>query len=274
MKRSDIETKPFIISLAIFIGAVIIAVAIGIVLRGCEKNKEIIYTTEDHTYMSDISAVKNVLNTTDEKYLILVNKNKTLGESYTPSGIIDVDTSYTLYEKAVQLEKATAQAAIAMIEEMRAQGISDVYITSGYRDYAYQKALFDNYVYEEWVKDNTLTQAECEQRALEYSAYPGTSEHQSGLCVDFFVAPGMSELVNYGSETEKTDDIGFAETKAFEWLKENSHKFGFILRYPDGKESVTGYSYESWHYRFVGVNAATHIYNNKQTLEQYLSDKK
>ena len=78
-----------------------------------------------------------------------------------------------------------------------------------------------------------------------------------------------SDLVNYTSENTK-GGIGFAETDAFEWLCENAHKFGFILRYPDGKTDETGYSYESWHYRFVGVDAATKIYNANMTLEKWV----
>ena len=270
MKELNIAKKPLIISAAVFVLALAFAFTLGFVIRGCDFTPPKTYTTEDFTYMSDISSVKDILNTTNEKYLLLVNKKNPLGETYAPESVIDVDKAYTLYEKGVQLESATAQAAIAMINEMRAQGIDNVYITSGYRDYAYQKKLFDNYMYAEWQKDKTLTEAEREEKVRQYSAYPGESEHQSGLCVDFFVAPGMSEIVNYGSETEKTNDIGFAETEAFEWLKENAHKFGFILRYPEGKEAQTGYSYESWHYRFVGIDAATKIHESGKTLEGWL----
>lgn len=269
MKNFNIETKPFIISATIFVLAIAFAITLGLVIRGCDSTPLRKYSTDDYEYKSDISDVKKILNTKDKKYLKLVNKNNALGEDYVPDGIVDVDKAYTLYEKSVQLEESAAKAAIAMINEMREQGITNMYITSGYRDYAYQKKLFDNYVYAEWQKDNSLTQEQCKQKVLEYSAYPGTSEHQSGLCADFFVSPGMAELVNYGSESSK-GGVGFAETEAYKWLKENAHKFGFILRYPEGKESVTGYSYESWHYRFVGVDAASKIYNSGKTLEEWL----
>ena len=147
--------------------------------------------------------------------------------------------------------------------------ISNIFITSGYRSYARQKSLFDNYVYEEWLKDNSLTQSQLEAKVLQYSAYPGTSEHQSGLCLDLITSSMKEDLVNYASENSK-GGIGFAETEEFEWLKENAHKFGFVLRYHDGKQDITGYAYESWHYRFVGIDAATKIYNSGLTLEEWL----
>ena len=265
----NIAIKPLIISAAIFVAAVAFALTLGVVLHGCDFNQFKTYTTEDFTYMSDTSSVKDILNTKDEKYLLLVNKQNPLGETYAPESVVDVDTSYTLYEKSVQLESATAQAAMAMIREMRAAGINDVYITSGYRSYEYQKTLFDNYMYEEYLKDKTLTKAQREEIVRQYSAYPGESEHQSGLCVDFITSAMKGDLVNYTSENTK-GGIGFAETDAFEWLCENAHKFGFILRYPDGKTDETGYSYESWHYRFVGIDAATKIHSSGKTLEGWV----
>ena len=265
----NIAKKPFIISVVIFVAALVFAFTLGLVLHGCDFEMFKTHTTEDFTYMSDISSVKGILNTRDKKYLLLVNKQNPLGETYVPEKLVDVDTSYTWYEKSIQLESATAQAAMAMIREMRAAGIDDVYITSGYRSYEYQKTLFDNYMYEEYLKDKNLTKAEREEKVRQYSAYPGESEHQSGLCVDFITSQMKSDLVNYSVENTK-GGIGFAETETFEWLCENAHKFGFILRYPDGKTDETGYSYESWHYRFVGIDAATKIHNSGKTLEEWV----
>ncbi len=265
----NIAKKPLIISVAIFVAALVFAFTLGLVLHGCDSDKFKTYTTEDFKYMSDISSVEDILNTTDDIYLFVVNKQNPLGETYAPKSLADVDKSYTWYEKEIQLESATALAAIAMINEMKAAGIDDIYITSGYRSYEYQKTLFDNYMYEEYLKDKTLTKAQREEIVRQYSAYPGESEHQSGLCVDFITSAMKSDLVNYTSENTK-GGIGFAETDAFEWLSENSYKFGFILRYPDGKTDETGYSYESWHYRFVGIDAATKIHNANLTLEGWV----
>lgn len=264
----NIAKKPLVISVAIFVASLVFAIALGLVLRGCDSDKFKTYTTNDFTYMSDISSAEKILNTKDDKYLIIANKQNPLGEDYEPEELVNLDKTYTWYEKSIQLEDATAQAAIAMINEMKAAGIDDIYITSGYRSYDYQKTLFDNYMYEEYLKNKNLTKAEREEIVRQYSAYPGESEHQTGLCVDFITSAMKSDLVNYTSENAK-GGIGFAETEAFEWLSENAHKFGFILRYPDGKTNETGYSYESWHYRFVGVDAATKIHNANMTLEEW-----
>ena len=105
-----------------------------------------------------------------------------------------------------------------------------------------------------------LTEEDAIKVVLSYSALPGTSEHQSGLCVDFVD-------VHAGALTE-----AFENTEAFGWLSENAYRFGFILRYPPHKTAVTGYTYEPWHYRFVGREAATEIYFRDLTLEEFLTD--
>jgi len=94
---------------------------------------------------------------------------------------------------------------------------------------------------------------------LKYSAKPGTSEHQTGLCVDFITDSMNNNLTN-----------AFEGTAAFMWLSQNAYKYGYILRYPDDKKDVVYYNYESWHYRFVGRTAACEIYEKGICLEEYL----
>lgn len=208
----------------------------------------------------------------NDMYLILVNKTNTVGESYVPENLIDVDKSYTNGGKAVELEKKTAEAAISMIDAMKANEITNVSITSGYRTYEYQQTLFDRYCDQEKAAHPAWSDTEVKDYVLTYSAYPGTSEHQTGLCLDL-ITTEMVGLWNFGSETpDNPYDKGFAETEAFEWLQNNAHKYGFILRFPENKTAVTGYSYESWHYRYVGVEHATKIYEQGITLEEYLGD--
>lgn len=204
------------------------------------------------------------------KYLLLANKDNPLDEDYTPESLFRLDESYTMGGKTVELETETADAAILLIDAMRADGIDDVYVTSGYRTYAYQAYLFDKYIAEESAKHPDWNDEQIKAEVLTYSAAPGTSEHQTGLCLDLMTSE-MSGLWNYGSETpDNPYDKGFAETDAFEWLCEHAHEYGFILRYPEDKVSVTKYSYESWHYRYVGVEHATKIYEQGITLEEYL----
>ena len=227
-------------------------------------------STGDYDYNTNIREVESVLNTTDKKFLVLVNKKNSVSSDYTPDALSKVDSEYTNGGKSIELQKDVAIAAEALIKEMRACGITNVSITSGYRTYAYQQSLFDRYIEEEKAAHPTWSDSKIKDQVLTYSAAPGTSEHQTGLCVDL-ITTEMSGLWNFGSETPNNPyDKGFAETAAFEWLQENAHKFGFIIRYPEDKTDVTGYSYESWHYRFVGVAAATEIHNRGITLEEYL----
>ena len=131
---------------------------------------------------------------------------------------------------------------------------------------------FNRFVYHGYDFDeNTgLSDEEIYKIIDTYSARPGTSDHQTGLCVDL-ITDEMVGLYNYGSETTKNPyDKGFAETAAYEWLKEHAHEYGFILRFPENKTDITGYSYESWHYRYVGIEHATKIHEKGITLEEYL----
>lgn len=232
--------------------------------------KDDITTSADYSYQTDISAVADALNTTDEAYLILANKTYLIGESYEPESIIQLPSDITNGGKEVSLVGNAAVAAEALIMEMRACGINNVSITSGYRSYERQQTLYQQYFAEEKAAHPSWSDEEIKAQVLTYSAYPGTSEHQTGLCMDL-ITTEMEGLWNFGSETPNNPyDKGFAETDAYTWLKENAHKFGFILRYPKNKVDVTGYSYESWHYRFVGIDAATEIHSRGITLEEYL----
>lgn len=236
------------------------------------------YEDAVYVYQSDVD--EDVLLTgLNEEYLLLANKTYILGASFIPDSLSTL-TCATYNNKDVELETRTASALYEMMNEMNAAGVSDIMVTSGYRSYAYQNSLNNYYMTQEssgfstnayiyfgadYIQKNyidkglsKLSDADVEAVVRSYSAAPGTSEHQTGLCLDFITST-MSGL-----------DTTFANTEAFEWLSENAYKFGFILRYPEGKEDVTGYTYEPWHYRFVGREAATDIYFGNLTLEEYL----
>ncbi len=212
------------------------------------------------SYMIDITPYLSSLSPRSDGYLLLVNKQNPLGDQYSPKKLTTLDTKLTMYGSEKQLEATAAEALSALMLEMRAAGHDNVFVTSAYRGYAYQAALFNTYINKEMASG--LPYAEAKKKVLTYSAEPGTSEHQSGLCVDF-ITPDMADL-----------DESFERQPVFAWLKENAHKFGFILRYPKEKESITGYTYEPWHYRFVGREAATEIYLSGDCLEQYLTREK
>ena len=139
---------------------------------------------------------------------------------------------------------------------MFAAGYKDMWVTSGYRSYDYQVRLYNSYVTQEMNENPKLTKAEAEAIVDTYSARAGTSEHQTGLCAD---------LHNLSSASQK-----FAKEEAYAWLCENAWKFGFILRFPEDKTDITGYSFEPWHWRYVGRYHAYKIWSANLCLEEYL----
>lgn len=207
------------------------------------------------TYKTDISAYREDLYPSDTSYLILINKQNPLSESHVPSDLVSANVPRT---KAVELRASAARALEAMFHEMAADGVTDISVTSSYRSYPYQSALFDLYV-EEYLASG-LSYEDAVARVEADTARPGYSEHQTGLSVDFRTA-AMTALSN-----------DFESSEASRWLQENAWKFGFILRYPSDKIDITGYTYESWHYRFVGVDAASIIHRNHWCLEEYLEN--
>ena len=214
---------------------------------------------EPYEYSCDISAYLPAISTSYSD-ILLVNKTHPLGESYVPQNLIRLNSDITAGGKAIELDLTAATALEAMMLCMRADGITDTFVTSGYRSYTYQKQLQNKYLNDEMQKAPSLSRDEALAVVHTYSAPPGKSEHQSGLCVDFITAGMRGNLTN-----------SFEQYAAFAWLQENACQFGFILRYPKDKVDVTKYSYESWHYRFVGRDAAIAITRSGLTLEEYLS---
>ena len=242
-----------------------------------DKNSIGSYKTMQYKYLTGVDVTCLTTNL-DKAYLILANKSNPLGFDYKPTSLTTLTCDTT---DSMQLETRAAQALYAMMAEMNAAGVDDVMVTSAYRTYVRQVQLYNDYVQEEmnyisddarrvfgeeYIKTNYLDKKifklsleDAHTVVQSYSALPGQSEHQTGLCIDF-ITPAM--------EGKLTED--FENTEAFAWLAENAYKFGFILRYPKGKEDITGYTYEPWHYRFVGREAATDIHVGQMTLEQYL----
>lgn len=206
-------------------------------------------------FKSDLEEYEEYMDVTDEKYLILVNKTSTIDESFEPERLIPVADA----RKEIELAETAEKALEAMFIEMRAQGFGGVFVTSAYRSYSYQNSLFNTYINTEMATG--LSYYEAKEKVLTYSAYPGTSEHHTGLSVDLMTS-SMREL-----------DESFADDPAYPWLLENAWKFGFILRYPHDKVDVTGYSFEPWHYRFVGRYHAYKIHSEGLCLEEYLEKK-
>ncbi len=211
--------------------------------------------THEYSYLIDIEPY---LESITAENLLLANKENPLGSDFKPA--LEKITVKTASNRILYLNADAAKALEAMVKEMEAAGVTDVMVTSAYRSYDRQHTLFfKTYYQQEKSKHPTWSDDQIYAEILTYSAYPGTSEHQTGLCIDFLTST-MTDLNNT-----------FEKTQAFAWLVENAHRFGFILRYAKDKVDVTGYSYESWHYRFVGRAAATEIYENGLCLEEYLN---
>ncbi len=232
-----------------FICPVAAALALLLLLASCGPS---------YDYSIDMKNYSSAIHTADKAYRVLVNKQNPVGESHVPASLSPLPTELTLYGKTVEMETTAALAAEALLYELHARGYTDIVATSGYRSYAYQQTLLYTYLAQEREKHPDWTEAQCLAEVATYSARPGESEHQTGLCVDLI----STELVVL--------DERFADHPVYAYLVENAHSFGFILRFPEGKESVTGYSFEPWHYRFVGVETATTIHEKGLTLEEYL----
>ena len=176
----------------------------------------------------------------------------TQGEVTEPTyinGVLIANKKYPLPKSYHPGEEPTAKQAMdELILAAKGAGYSIIAFSS-FRSYDYQKGLYDKYV----ARDG-------KENADRYSARPGHSEHQTGLAFD--VGEVGREDLWLTSE--------FGETPAGKWLVKNAHQYGFILRYPKGKEAITGFMYESWHYRYLGVELATKVYESGLTLEEYL----
>jgi D-alanyl-D-alanine carboxypeptidase len=181
--------------------------------------------------------------------LFLVDKDHALPPDYAPPDLVTVrapDASPGA-PTTVQLRKVAADAMTQMLTDARAQSIN-LLAQSGYRSYEYQAQVYGNEV-------QTFGQTQADRE----SARPGHSEHQLGLAMDFTTRALGYDLNN-----------SFAATPEGRWLAQNAARYGFVLSYPQDKEAITGYTYEPWHYRYIGVDAAQKFLASGLALNQWL----
>ena len=170
--------------------------------------------------------------------ILLVNADHPLNPDYVPDELVclyEMRHSFRLSRSDIYLTYGAYLAAQEMFAAAESENVNGFTITSGYRSYERQKEVYAE------SRDG-------------YAQKPGCSEHQTGLCFDVTAE-------NVG---------GFENTPQYAWLRQNAYKYGFIQRYPANKAHITGISYEPWHYRYVGVEAATYMQKNDLTLEEYL----
>lgn len=196
------------------------------------------YLDKDY-YTNDI----NLDNEEAKKLDVIVNKYYKLSKDYEPDDLTKISSKYSSGNN----QKLRKEAAIKF-EEMANDALNNglkIYAGSTYRSYSYQLGLYNRYV----AKDGF-------DEAETYSARAGYSEHQLGLAVDI-----LNGKWSYLSETDKE----------YDWLINNSYKYGYILRYPRNKEYVTGYVFEDWHFRYLGIELATKVYNSGLTYDEYVA---
>ena len=171
--------------------------------------------------------------------VLIANKTYALPQDFIPT---NPDQPVNADRSSTCLDKTLMSAWNTMLKDATAKGLN-IYIASGYRSYNYQVNVYNRY-----VKSDGAAVADT------YSSRPGNSEHQTGLCFDL-----------------NTIEDSFQYTNEGKWVNDNCYKYGFCIRFPKGKDSATGYQYESWHLRYVGVDLATKLYNNGDwlSLEEY-----
>ncbi len=200
---------------------------------------EIVYRIElnlDKTYYEDSEFVKN-----PDDITVLTNKYLEIPEDYEPEDLVDMDDNYANNSyRQLKLRKEAYEKFVEMCDDSREDGVN-FYAESAYRSYEYQDILYKNYVYNNG-----------QEEANKYAAKPGFSEHELGLAID---------LANIWTITTKGEE--------YAWLSKNAYKYGYIIRYKEEWEDITGYAAESWHIRYVGVETATKVYKKGMSYEEY-----
>ena len=171
---------------------------------------------------------------------VCVNKNRSIDANYEPNDLVLPNVRAMNSTSRLYMREEAASALEELFKDAESEGYY-LYAVSGYRSYNTQKSIYNPY--------------------SGYSAAPGTSEHQLGLAMDV-------SLSKYGGNLY----VEFGDSKEGIWLKKNAHKYGFIIRYLEGKEDITGYKYEPWHIRYVGKELATELYEKGITLEEYYGE--
>ena len=216
-------------------------------------------TSSKNTSSEQISSAPQMVEingvTLDASYsnLLLVNGKNPLPEDYDYEGNLTTIPQKYIKGSLTQIDKNIWPYLQAMLDAARSENI-DIGVWSPYRSYATQKMLFERQVQKQ--KNNGVPADQAEDKAATIVARPGTSEHNTGLALD----------INCANDS-------FENTAAYKWLKENAENYGFIMRYSADKQDKTGVIHESWHWRFVGINAAKEINRLGMCLEEYVEYK-
>ena len=186
-------------------------------------------------------------------YTILVNKENLLTSDYEPEELIEIHepTGSKLDKTYVNRLNIDAYNAFKKMQTAALKEKFEIFIDSSYRTYQYQEKIFNNCILQKGL-----------EHAQKFVAMPGGSEHQTGLAIDIIFRRNNEMIEN---QTENDPEI--------QWMFTNAYKYGFILRYPKGKEKITGFNFEPWHFRYVGKELAKKLYISDITLEEYYATK-
>ena len=204
-------------------------------------------TTEPGSPDENYKPSEEIRTEDDGNVLVLVNKKYTVSKNYYPKDMVEIDGSLSTNQN-LMVKREAYDAYLKMLKAAQAEGLN-FSICSAYRSYALQESLYNNSLAANG-KEYTETMF----------AYPGKSEHHTGYAIDI-----TSASMNWGLSQD------FADYPDGAWITEHCSEYGFILRYPKGKEDITGYIYEPWHIRYVGVEIAQYITKHQLTLEEYLN---
>lgn len=181
-------------------------------------------------------------------YIVLTNKENLLSEDYIPPDLVKL-TCKKISSDPIQMREVAANALSDMFAAAKEDGIV-LYAHSGYRSYRTQKTMYSNRLKKNNGKDDGVV------------AYPGSSDHQTGLGIDIINKAGIG----------KKFTTAFAETKEGKWVAENCWNYGFVIRYQKNKEDITQIMFEPWHLRYVGVQVAQYMHENDLSLEEFTAE--
>jgi len=201
--------------------------------------KTVLYVNMNLDYDFYDSNIINTISYTDND-LVLINKYNKIAANYSPK-LVTISSTYAT--KTLQATNDTVSAFEKLCSDASKENLT-IRAVSAYRTYAYQENLYNKYVAQDGKSD-----------ADKYSARPGFSEHHTGLAID--VMGGTTVYTKFDTTSEYT------------WLSKNAHLYGFIIRYQKDKTDITGYKYEPWHIRYVGVTVATYIYEHNISFDEY-----
>lgn len=181
-------------------------------------------------------------------YLVLTNKSALMDSDFEPHDLVTLDLRAT--NRGYQLRAAAAEALGDMFGAAEEEAGLKLYVKSAYRSYQTQKTMYESRL-SRYGRDDGVV------------AFPGSSDHQTGLGVD---------ILNYDWTRREGMTTAFAETAEARWMEENAARFGYVLRYMPEKQEITGIIYEPWHFRYVGREAAAYIMENRLALEEFIQE--